>query len=382
MSPSYGGPTNVPGMLRALQRHGIDVTLLTTDNDPIGRLDVPLNTEIVKDGVPWMIHHAWAAGGRLAFAPSLVPTLRAAMRSTDLVHIHWLYNFPCVAAARIASAAGVPFVVQPRGSLDPHLTRKNALAKRVYLRTFARPLLSEARAVVFTAEQERDLAVYDAGRPQWVVPNGLDWSDYAQLPARGTFRAAFPEVGNDPLLLFLGRLAWQKGLDLLLPAFARVAGTHPAVRLVLAGPDHEGYEHKVRALVRTLGLERRVLFTGLLNRDLKLAAFVDADLFVLPSYAENFGGVIIEALACGLPVVISNQVNIHPELSQARMARVVACTVDSLAAGIGSSLADDADRARIAVDGPRFVRTRYAWDAIAPDLIAKYRTALTPVGIA
>jgi glycosyltransferase involved in cell wall biosynthesis len=375
ISPKYGGPSNIPGLVRGLIRHGVDTTIVTTDSDPDGRLDVPLNVPVVREGVPHVFHHVWPMTARYGFAPSLIPTLTRTVATYDLVHIHWLYDFACAAAAWAAVAANVPFVVQPRASLDPHMLRKNDLLKRAYLATIGRPLLTRAAAVVFTAEDERALASYSPRRTEWVISNGLDLSAYHRLPPPGTFRAAFPAL-DGPFLLFLGRLSAQKGLDLLLPAFQRLVRARPDLRLVLAGPDYKGYERQVRNLAQELGVADRVLFPGLISGDLKLAAFVDADLFVLPSYAENFGGVIIEALACGLPVVISDQVNIHRELSSAGAATVVTCSIDGVAAGIESALADPGNRARIAVLGPSVVRSRYGWDSIVPTLIARYAEAI------
>jgi glycosyltransferase involved in cell wall biosynthesis len=371
ISPKYGGPTNIPGLLRGLIRHGVDATLATTDNDPEGRLDVPLDVPVVRDGVLHVFHHVWRGTSRFGFAPSLGAALKRTIRNYDLVHIHWLYNFACVAAARAAADAGVPFVVQPRASLDPHMRRRNDWLKRAYLATLAQPLLTRAAAIVFTAEDERRLASYGPRRPEWVIPNGIDMAAYERLPPRGTFRAAFQSL-DGPFLLFLGRISRQKGLDLLVPAFQRLLGSRPGLRLVLAGPDHQGYAAEVRGLAHRLGVADKVLFPGLLSGDLKLAALVDADLFVLPSYAENFGGAIIEALACGLPVVISDQVNIHRELAEAGSATVVSCSIDAVVSGIESALSDTAATSRIAVDGPATVRSRYSWDEIIPALIAHY----------
>ena len=375
VSPKLGGPANVSGLLRALIRHGVDTTLLTTDNDSDGRLAVPLNVPVVRGGVPHVFHRVWPMTSRYGFAPSLVVTLKKILPSYDLVHIHWLYDFACAAAAWAALATDVPFVVQPRASLDPHMRKKNDLLKRTYLATVGRPLLTQAAAIVFTAEDERALASYGPRRTEWVISNGLELSEYENLPRPGTFRAAFPEV-DGPFLLFLGRLSPQKGLDLLLPAFQRLLSARPDLWLVVAGPDYKGYERQVRSLAHELGVAHRVLFPGLITGERKLAAFVDADLFVLPSYAENFGGAIVEALACGLPVVISNQVNIHRELSSDGAATVVTCSVDSVTAGIESALADTENRSRLSKIGREVVRARYGWDSIVPTLIARYAEAL------
>ncbi len=372
ISPKFGGPSvALTGLARCLTSHGIDTTLLTTNADPDGRLDVPLNRPVFRDGAAYEFHHVLSIGGRYGFAPTIVKTLRRTVATYDLVHIHWLYGFVSIAGARAAIAANVPFVVQPNGSLDPHLRRKNWQVKQIYLATVGRPLLTRAAAVVFTCEQERMLASYGARRPEWVIPVGLDGASFAHLPSRGAFRSAFPAI-DGPFLLFVGRLSRQKGLDLLIGAFARLARERPDLWLVLAGPDPDGYGAHVRALSEELGVADRVVFAGLLSHELKLAALIDAELFVLPSYAENFGAVITEALACGLPVVISDQVNIHRELAAAGAATVVQCSVESVAAGIAAALSDTTAHGRIATLGPALVRTQYTWEAIIPTLVARY----------
>lgn len=371
ISPRFGGPSNLSGLVRCLGNYGIDTTLLTTNADSAGRLDVPLNDRVVRDGAAHIFHNVWTIGGRYGLAPSMMRTLRRTIATYDLVHIHWLYSFSCIAAARAALAAGVPFLVQPHGSLDPHLRRKNHLLKRLYLATVGRPLLTKAAAVAFDTSEEGRLASYGPRRPECIIPSGIEGSRFEHLPPRGTFRAAFPAI-DGPFLLFLGRLSPQKGLDLLLGAFERIVRARTDLWLVVAGPDYRGYESHVRALARQLGISHRVLLTGMVTHELKLAALVDAELFVLPSYAENFGVVIAEALLCGLPVLISDQVNIHRELSAAGAATVVTCSVDSVAAGIESALADADARRRIATIGPALVRARYTWEAIVPTLVERY----------
>lgn len=374
-----GGPRNLIGLVECLTRHGVDTTLLTTNLGATTTAEALVGAAVEARGATHDVHNVWAVGGRYGLAPSMARTLYRTMGTYDLVHIHWLYNFSCIAAARAALASGVPYVIQPHGSLDPHFRKKNRLIKQVYMATVGRPLLRKAAAVVFDTPEEGQLASYAPRRHEWTLPTGLVREDFDPLPPRGAFRTAFPAV-TGPFLLFVGRLSQQKGLDLLLAAFERLRHAHPDLRLVVVGPDFRGYEGQVRQMAEQLGVADRVVFTGVVSHQLKLAAFVDAELFVLPSYAENFGTVIIEALMCGLPVVISDGVNTHRELESAGIATVVRRSVDSVVAGVESVLGDASARRRLAAAGPAFVNARYTWDAIVPDVIAQYETVIARAG--
>jgi len=319
IAPEYGGPALLIGLTRALTEFGVDATLLTTNASPASRLDVRLNEEIERDGARYLFHNVISLGGRYGIAP------------------HWLFNFSCIATAFASLQADVPFVVQPHGSLDPHLRKKNQLAKNVYLATLGRPLLTKAAAMVFTSEYERELARYSRRDNEWVVPVGLDARTFASLPRPGTFHTAFPSI-RAPFILFLGRLCAQKGLELLVEGFALIACEYPGLDLVIAGPDSDGYGAGVRSLVEEAGLAARVHFTGILLNELKLAAMVDAKFLALTSHAENFGIVVTEALACGLPVLMSNGVNIHQDIVNGGAGVAVECSGEGVAAGIRLSL--------------------------------------------
>ncbi len=370
VSPNTGGSTNIVKIARALEQHGVETLVVTTVRSG-GHGDVPIGQITKWRDVDTIFHDTKPIAGRWGLSPSLSRTLRRVIPSFDLVHIHWLYDFSSLAAAREAKRAGVPYVIAPHGSLDPHLSRKNHFGKRLYLSTVARRLMSDAAAVVFTAEEERRLASYGARKTEWVVPVGIDTGEFDTLPPPGLFRETFPAV-TGPFLLFVGRVSPQKGLDLLLKALREIHTRRPDLWLVVAGPDYRGHRALMERLARDLGVADRVLFTGLLDHRPKLAAMGDAELFVLPSYAENFGLVNIEALACGLPVVTSDQVNIHQELAAANAATIVECTVKSVVAGIESALGDPGLRARIRTEGPALVRAHYTWDAIVPMLIERY----------
>jgi len=376
ISPAYGGPSvALTGLARALTDFGVDTTLLTTNASPGARLDVPLNEEINQDGARYLYHHVISLGGRYGVVPRLPATLARIVGTYDLVHIHWLFNFSCIATALAAMHANVPFVVQPNASLDPYLRRKNRLVKDAYLATVGRPLLRKASALIFTSDEERRLASYGRRGNEWIVPVGLDARSFASLPRPGTFRTAFPAV-KESFILFVGRLSPQKGLDLLVSGFASIAHEHPGLDLVIAGPDSHGYGSAIRSLVERAGLSERVHFPGMLSHDLKLAAFVDARLFALTSYAENFGAVITEALACGLPVLMSDHVNIHQDIVRGGAGISVECSADAVADGIRRMLATPQQLAAMAVAGRRLARERYTWDVIVPGLVDRYKTVV------
>jgi glycosyltransferase involved in cell wall biosynthesis len=229
----------------------------------------------------------------------------------------------------------------------------------------------------YTSELERDLAATLGLRPpSLVVPNGVDLREFADLPDRGFLRQRFSQIGERRIVLFLSRIHPKKGLDLLVEAFAR-AGTAGRV-LVITGPDCDGYEAEIRRLVRARNVDESVIFTGpLYGRD-RIAALRDADLFALPSHQENFGIAVVEALAAGVPVLISDQVNIYREIQEENVGGVVRMDVDELARALDCWLSDDAMRSAAATRARPLARNRYDWSKIAGRWITEYERLVGP----
>ena len=319
-------------------------------------------------------------------APTIVaasiPLARAldqAVPQADVVHLHSLYLFHTWYTARLCRRHGVPYLLRPHGTLDPFLWRRHRARKAVLEALFQNRVLREASAIHYTAEEEMRLAApYAQGAPGVVVPNGLDLAEYAALPERGGFRAQHPEIGSRRIVLFLSRLNFKKGLDVLIPAFARSARGHD-LHLVLAGPD-DGQLAAARGWVAEHGIGGRTTFVGMLDHAAKLACFRDAAMFVLPSYSENFGIAIVEAMACGVPVAISDRVNIWREIAAAGAGLVAPPTIDDLTRQIDRLAADPAAAAAMGERGQRLVAEKFAWSKIARELETVYRTlASAPV---
>ena len=310
---------------------------------------------------------------------AMVIWLRANMRQYDIVHVHGLYRFPPTYAAYRARKQNVPYIIRPHGNLDPYLYKQSSrslLLKRLWERWFDLPNLNGASAIHYTSEDERERAAFLKLRaPAFVVPNGLKWARFAALPACGAFRERLG-IGEAPLVLFLSRINFKKGLDLLVPAFARVRARYPDAVLAIVGPDNEGYGAKVRGWVAEHGLQACVRFVDHLQGEAVLQAYVDADVFALPSYTENFGMVVAESLACATPVVISDQVNIHAEVTAAGAGLVTRCDAGEVAEALCVLLADAPRRTAMGAAGRALVQRKWTWDVVARQLTAEYEKVI------
>ncbi len=372
IAPHYGGPPKAcEEMAASVARLGHDVSIYTTDMDGAGTLDVPTDRPVERNGVavryfPAHFPRFWCTSLALANA------LRTAIAVSDVVHVHALYLFHDFVAGRDCDRFGVPYIVQPHGALDPFIYRRHRVRKTVIELAFQNRVLRRAAAVLYTTEEEKRLAEpYACGAPGAVVPLGLDLAEFERLPPPGAFRARHPAIGDRKIILFFGRINFKKGMDVLARAYGSVARARDDVHLVIAGPDH-GIKDKVEGWLRDEGVLDRATFTGMLLGDDKLAVLRDADLFVLPSYSENFGIAVVEAMACRLPVIISDRVNIWREVEAA--GAVAPPDADAFSARILEFLDDPARRQAAGERGRRIVESAFNWDRSAERLVDLYST--------
>ncbi len=377
LSPRHGGSaTVVPQLAQAQAQAGLEVVVATTNADDPSGIYHDAGWDTLANGAV-RVFYASARLSPLRVSPGLARYLRQAIPDFDIVHVHGLYRFPATIAAYLSRRYGVPYIIRPHGSLDPYLYDKSTTGqlrlKRLYERWFDLPNLNAASAIHYTAEEERERASFlNLRSPSFIIPNGLNWESYETLPERGLLRARWG-VGDAPLVLFLGRLHSKKGLDLLVPAFDAIRQVKSNTKLVIAGPENDDYGQKVRGWISERGLDSAAHFVGPLHGTDVVQAYVDADVFALPSYTENFGMTVIEAMACALPVVISDQVNIHSEISGARAGLVTRCDVDEVASALLTVLCADADRRQaMGTAGRQLVKERYSWPAIVSALAKEY----------
>lgn len=265
-------------------------------------------------------------------------------------------------------------MVAPRGSFSEWALKQKQNKKKIYLALIEKRNIRHAAAIHCLTRREADQvrALVPEARCA-VIPNAatIDPSPVADAHREALY-ARFPGLRGTRVVLFLSRIHQKKGLDLLVPAFARVAARVPDAHLVIAGPDEGGYRATVEGLVRDHRLEARVTFTGLVNGEEKRAVFQAAALFALPSYSEGLPVVGLEALAMGLPVAITRECNIDEEVLEAGAGVIVDHTVESVADAIERLLADrDAARA-MGEAGRRLARERFSPAGVTGQMVALF----------
>lgn len=367
-----GGPSVVVQTLAwGLAKRGIETHIVTTDdNGPAERLKVPHGKPVIKEGVSYW--YFCRQTRFYAFSWPLSAWLARHIREFDLVHIHALFSFASLPAAYYAHRHRVPYLVRPLGTLSKWGVRtRRPWLKKLSFRFIESRILKYAALVHYTSEQERlEAESFEIATPFAIVPNPLP-----ERPTNiqaGRFRSQYPELQGRRIILFLSRLDKKKGLDLLLSAFAGIRKQVPNTALVVAGDGDREYVHWLKTHSTAQGIQSDLFWMGFLTGDDKWSALADADVFVLPSYSENFGVAVLEAMAAGMPVVISDQVGIHHEITAANAGLVTPMNISSLSEGV-VQLLNNPTRARLlGLNGKRLTDQHYSAEAVTRQLIRIY----------
>jgi glycosyltransferase involved in cell wall biosynthesis len=310
-NPNTGGPLeSVRQRALHLQQLGHTVELVTLD-DP--------DNDFIRQ-FPLVVHALGPSRTAYRYNRRLVPWLTEHAREYDAIVVDGIWQYHSFGAWRALRRAGIPYFVFTHGMLDPWFKRQYPLKhfkKWLYWPWADYRVLRDAQAVLFTTDEERLVArqsfwLYRA-REQ-VIAYGTTDPPANAAELREHFLRANPQLRGGRVLLFLSRIHVKKGCELLIRAFANICATEPALRLVMAGPDSTGLVAELKRLARRLDIADRITWPGMLQGDMKWGAFYSAEAFVLPSHQENFGIAVAESLACGVPALISNKVNIWPEV--------------------------------------------------------------------
>ncbi len=344
-----GQAGTVQELSRGLAARGHQVTVLTADLGGGRRNDLgercPWGWRSVAPGAETIYLRTAISFRALTLNPSLLSFCRRRLAEFDVVHIYGLYDLLGPTVAGFANRLGIPYLVEPMGMFLP--IDRAFFLKNVWHRLLGRAMTRNAWRFIATAEIERDELIESGIAASRVLLryNPVDAAEYRTLPPPGAFRNQWKIAPDEPLVLFLGRLIPRKGADLLIEAFGDALPEQGT--LVIAGPEGEsGYLNHLRAVTARCGLGERVRFTGPLFGEAKKQVLADADLFVLPSSYENFANAVAEAVASGIPVVVTDRCGIH-SLVKHRAGLVVPREREAVAGAIRALVTDSALRERL-----------------------------------
>jgi glycosyltransferase involved in cell wall biosynthesis len=312
LDPRLGGSVEAARqMAMSMQACGVDIEVLTL---------VSPREEWMKDW-PVKIHAVGSTRSRYCYSKELAPWLRRTHSCYSALIVHGVWRYPSWGVQRILRHSTTPYFLFTHGMLDPWFKQAyfgKHLKKALWWRLREHRTLRDARAVLFTSQAERTLSRISF-RPyvcrEVVTGLGTVAPPLRPLEQLAAFEEMFPHLRKTRNILSLSRIHKKKGCDLLIQAFGNVAAQDPALHLIMAGEDEERWKSELQKLASTAGVSDRITWTGHLDGDLKWGAFRAAEVFALPSHSENYGVAMVEAMACGVPVLISDKVNIWQEVA-------------------------------------------------------------------
>jgi glycosyltransferase involved in cell wall biosynthesis len=377
LSLKHGGPSYaVRAIARALSTVGVDVTIATTDDDgDDAHLNVVLDSPIVESDATVFYFRRGIRPYKVSFG--LASWLNRNVERFDLVHIHALFSFSSTAAAHAARRHCTPYIVRPLGVLNRWgLENRRSLAKEISLRFIERPILRHAAAIHYTTEAEKQEAdrVSDrvAQQTSAVIPLPVE----TVKGDASDFLGRHPEIAGRRVVLFLSRIDPKKGIELLFDAFSALQRKVGNVALVIAGDGAPDYILDLQRRAEQLQIADAVLWPGHISGAYKSGAFAAADVFVLPSYSENFGMAAAEALAARVPTIVTEGVAISSDIRTYDAGLVVKRSAAEISEAISRILTQDGKAGRLIMNAQRLVNGLYSFDSVGRQLRQLYDSVL------
>lgn len=366
----YGGPArSIPILMESLVEKGVEVTIYTTDAAGDVRLDVENGAPYLIDGVT-VYYYRRDLPGNYFLSMGMAKACSQNIQSFDVVYLLSNWGFPFLPACRAAIRGKTPYLVSPRGSFKKITWQGKFLKKWCYHHIFERRYINRAAGIHYTTDMEKKDSDWLKLSPQaYVLPNPVNLDEFRHLPERGQFRQELRIAPDIPIVLYLGRVDPDKGLNITLQALGKLAEQFPELILVIAGPEEDNYFEVLKRLADKLGVASKVIFTGLLSTEKRLRALVDADVFILPSLSENFGMSAVEAMAVGLPVIVSDRSGIADYIQKSEAGVIIPLDPDCLAEELATLLKSPERRIQMGNQAVELVRSNFAPESVSGELM-------------
>jgi glycosyltransferase involved in cell wall biosynthesis len=379
ISPARGGPSQaVISMVKFLRLAGVEAEIITTNDNGSGLLDVPLYNLYEYEGVPVRFFPRFSPPllklRKYILSPELTLWLWQNMDNYDLLHIHYIFSYVSTTTMAIARFCRVPYITRPLGQLCEWSLQQSRYKKELYLKLIERQNLNHCRALHFTSIQEKnEFLPLGWEIPSFVLPHGHE--PHPNFPdARLHLRQQLGIGDNCPVVLFLSRLHPKKGLENTIAALSKC---QEAFTFIIAGSGEDAYTAHLRCWVHEMGLTDRTIFAGFVSGEQKCLLLQGADLFILTSYSENFGLAVLEAMASGIPVLLT------PEVALASVVRDSDCgyvtkdnSIPSIVENLQKFFCDRLHAKQMGKNGSKLVNSHYTWAATTSKLFEIYSNLL------
>jgi glycosyltransferase involved in cell wall biosynthesis len=369
-------------MVSALRTQGIDAEIATTNDDGNNILDVPLEQRVIHHGVPTYFFSRFSPSihtiQEFVFSGSLTTWLLKNIDNYDLIHVHTLFVYSSTAAMTIARLKGIPYLLTPHGMLCSWSLQQSSLRKQIYLQLIERLNLDHSKFIHLTCQQEQqEISSLNFKSPTCVVSLALNTIPQLISNAPVLLRQSLNIPLDEPIILFLSRLHPKKGLDYLIPALGKLL--HHKFTFIIAGNGTPEYEAEINLSLLAAEIRDRTHLTGFVAGEAKDLLLQGADLFTLTSHSENFGIAVLEALAVGLPVLLTPGVALSSVIEENKLGYVCEMDISVISQSIEQHLLNRSDDTRIASRSllRQFTQENYTWNKITKDLIDIYKCMLS-----
>ena len=386
ISPTLGGPSEVAlNIVSALRECGVNAEIVTTNYGGAKPMNVPLNQRVDYNfktdrevSVPvWFFPYTSRSLKEYIFSWQMTNWLWKHIHNYQLLDNHYLFSYAPSCAANLARLKRIPYTVRTMGQLTPWSLAQKQLKKQVYTFLVERHNLNRAAAIHCTTSAEAEnVRKFGIHKPTITLPLGAN----PPMPisdAKARLRQKYNIPADTPIILFLSRLHYKKRPELLLKSLVQLKNSGHRFHAIFAGSGESIYLADLQNLVSSLGIEQQVYFagfTGGFDKDLLLQG---SDLFVLPSFSENFGIAVAEALAAGLPIIITPGIQISSDVAAAKAGLVVPGEVESLTEAISKLLSVPKLRQELGANAKRLAQTCYSWQPIAQNLASTYAAIIS-----